>query len=183
LSGIDHSVFEWFVDHREPWLTTVMQVLTILGGSAFLIPLAIAVGAWFRWRAGTWRPLVLLSSAYLGALILSNSIKALADRGRPPASLAIGTYDSPAFPSGHATHAAAVWIMVGIVVAASLSARRRRVGTWIAVGTIIGLVGVSRLYLAAHWLTDVFAGWAIGGLWALLLTAIAQRPGPARPVT
>jgi undecaprenyl-diphosphatase len=175
LSGIDQSVFEWFLEHREPWLTTVMKAVTLLGGSAFLIPLAIGIGAWFRWRSGRWQPLAMLGCAYLGALILSNSIKTLADRGRPPASLAIGVYDSPALPSGHATHAAAVWLMVGLVVAATAPRGRQRFAVWTAVVSIVVLVGVSRLYLGAHWLTDVLAGWAIGALWVLLVMLLMGR--------
>ena len=189
MNGIDRGVFEWFVEHREAWLTTVMQAVTTLGGSALLIPLGILLGAWYRWRRGTWLPLALLGTTYLGAWALSNTIKALTDRPRPPAAFAIGHYDSPAFPSGHATHAAAVWIMVAIVMAASTTRRRLRTITWVAVGSIIVLVGITRLYLAAHWLTDVLAGWTIGALWALLVTwcsaswrrAGCWGPGSCRP--
>jgi membrane-associated phospholipid phosphatase len=175
VTGLDEAVFEWFVEHREPWLTTVMQVVTNLGGSALLIPLVIALGAWYRRRHGTWRPLAVLSAGYIGAWLLSNGIKALTDRARPPAVLAIGHYDSPAFPSGHATHAAAVWIIVGIVVTSHTARRRLRIATWLAVGSIVVLVGITRLYLAAHWLTDVVAGWTIGALWALFVTASSWR--------
>lgn len=177
MNGIDEAVFEWFVEHREPWLTTVMQVVTTLGGSAFLIPFALALGGWYGWRRGTWRPLALLAASYVGALALSNGLKALFGRPRPPVAFAIGEYVSPALPSGHATHSAAVWLMVGFVVAAGVGTgtavgRRRRVGGWVAVGSIVGLVGVSRMYLAAHWLTDVLAGWTIGTAWALVVVRL-----------
>jgi undecaprenyl-diphosphatase len=154
-----------------------MRIVTGLGGSGLLIPLVVVLGLWYRRRAGSWRPLALLGSAYVGALLLSNGLKELADRGRPPAALAIGHYDSPAFPSGHATHAAAVWVMVGVVLASSAADRRRRVATWVAVATVVVVVGVSRLYLAAHWLTDVLAGWAIGGLWALTMYSLLRPCG------
>ena len=176
MNGIDESVYEWFVGQREPWLTTVMQVITTLGGSAFLIPLVITLGAWYRRRRGTWRPLALLAASYVGALLLSNGLKALFGRPRPPVASAIGEYLSPAMPSGHATDAAAVWLMVGLVVAGGTAiGRRRRVGTWLAVGSIVLLVGVSRLYLAAHWLTDVIAGWTIGTAWALVVARLWRR--------
>jgi membrane-associated phospholipid phosphatase len=175
LSGIDRSVFEWFVEHRESWLTTVMQVVTTLGGSALLIPLVIGVGVWCRWRGRSWRPLAILGAVYLGAWAASNAVKALTDRARPPADLAIGHYDSPAFPSGHATHAAAVWIAVAVVMASTTAGRRYRSAIGAGVGSIIVLVGLSRLYLGAHWLTDVLAGWALGALWALLVTGWWHR--------
>jgi membrane-associated phospholipid phosphatase len=168
LTRIDQSVFEWFVEHREPWLTTVMQAVTVLGGSSFLIVLVLGLGVRYRVRHATWRPFALLGSAYFGAWALSNSIKELVDRARPPATFAIGHYDNPAFPSGHATHAAAVWIMV-IVVLTLATSQRSKVATWVIAGSIVLMVGITRLYLAAHWLTDVLMGWAIGALWALVL--------------
>lgn len=155
-----------------------MRIVTGLGGSGLLIPLVLLFGGWLWRRTGRGRPLALLGSAYVGAFLLSNGLKALADRARPPAALAIGHYDSPAFPSGHATHAAAVWVMVGIVLASGTGAtRQRRIATWVAVGVIVVVVGVSRLYLAAHWLTDVLAGWAIGGLWALTMYSLLRPCG------
>jgi membrane-associated phospholipid phosphatase len=173
VSGIDESVYQWFVAHREPWLTAVMQAVTTLGGSAFLIPLVAALGAWYRWRHDSWRPLALLGTSYVGALLLSNVLKALFGRPRPPVASAIGEFLSPAMPSGHATHAAAVWLMVGLVVVGGTGiGRRRRLVGWLAVGAIVLLVGISRLYLAAHWLTDVLAGWIIGTVWAL---AVARQ--------
>lgn len=177
MNGIDEPVFEWFVEHREPWLTTVMQAVTTLGGSAFLIVLVVALGGWYGWRRGTWRPFALLGASYLGALALSNGLKALFGRPRPPVAFAIGEYLSPALPSGHATHSAAVWLMIGMVVASGVgtgtaTGRRRRVVTWVAVGSIILLVGISRLYLAAHWLTDVIAGWTVGTVWALVVARL-----------
>lgn len=177
MSGIDESVHQWFLAHREPWLTAVMQVITTLGGSAFLIPLLIALGAWYRWRHETWRPLALLGTSYVGAVLLSNVLKALFGRPRPPVASAIGEYLSPAMPSGHATHAAAVWLMVGLVVVGGTGIeRRRRVGGWVAVGAVVLLVGVSRLYLAAHWLTDVLAGWTLGTASALLVARQLRAP-------
>jgi len=53
----DQPVLRWFVEHREPWLTTAMRIVTVLGGSAFLIPLVLAVGSWYWQRYRTPRPL------------------------------------------------------------------------------------------------------------------------------
>src|SRR5437879_9108987 len=65
---------QWFVAHREPWLTTAMQAVTQLGGSTFLLPLILVVGvALRRWRR-TWAPLGLLVAAHLGAVALYDII-------------------------------------------------------------------------------------------------------------
>jgi undecaprenyl-diphosphatase len=174
VSGIDQTVLDWLVEHREPWLDTVTQVVTTLGGSAFLIPLVLAVGAWYRWRHHTVRPFALLTGAYVSSWFVSQSIKLLVGRARPPARLAIGHWSGYAFPSGHATEAAAVYGMLAVILAIRLPPGQRRKVVWAAVA-VVALVGITRLYLAAHWLTDVVAGWCFGGL--CILAVLATVPG------
>jgi membrane-associated phospholipid phosphatase len=172
---IDRSVLMWFVRHREPWLTTAVRIITTLGGSAVLIPLVLSIGAWYRWGRHRSRPLALLSGAYGGSFLLSQAVKALTDRARPPANLAIGHFGGHAFPSGHATEAAAVYGMLAVVVATGISCRRGRVAVWAGAVLLVTMIGITRLYLAAHWLTDVLAGWALGSAWVLAILAAQRR--------
>ncbi|HEV7535476.1 MAG TPA: bifunctional DedA family/phosphatase PAP2 family protein [Acidimicrobiia bacterium] len=167
----DQPVLRWFVRHREPWLTTAMRIITTSGSSAVLIPLGLAIGAWYRWGRHRPRPLTLLGAAYGGSFLLSQAVKALTDRARPPANLAIGHFGGHAFPSGHATEAAAVYGMLAIVVAAGTPRWRHKVAAWATAVMTVTIIGISRLYLAAHWFTDVLAGWALGSAWVLLLVA------------
>jgi undecaprenyl-diphosphatase len=178
---VDRTVLDWLVEHRSPWLDTVMQAVTTLGGSAFLIPLVLAVGLWYWRRHGTARPLVLLAAAYGSSWFVSQSIKLLVGRARPPASVTLGQWSGYAFPSGHATEAAAVWGMLAVVLAAGAppAYRTRIVGAAVAV---VAMVGITRLYLAAHWLTDVLAGWCFGSLCILaVLSAVRGRIAPCAP--
>ncbi|MCA1844961.1 MAG: phosphatase PAP2 family protein, partial [Actinobacteria bacterium] len=170
----DQPVLHWFVDHREPWLNTAMKVVTTVGSSAALIPLVLAVGVWFRRRYGTFRPFILLAVAYGGSDLVSQSIKVLVGRPRPPAALVLGHYSSYSFPSGHATEAAAVYGMLAALLAAATPRWRRKVAGWAAAVLIVTLVGITRLYLAAHWLTDVLGGWCFGTVWFLLVLAAAR---------
>jgi undecaprenyl-diphosphatase len=172
-TGLDHSVLDWFVEHREPWLNTIMRVVTTLGSSAFLIPLMLAVGAWFWRRHRTARPLILLAAAYGSSWFVSQSIKVLVGRARPPAGVALGHFSGYAFPSGHATEAAAVYGMLAVVLVAGAAHSQRKKAVWAAV-TLVAMVGITRLYLAAHWLTDVLAGWCFGGLCILGVLAASQ---------
>ena len=129
-------------------------------------------------------------TAYAGSEVLFSAVKTLTNRSRPPDALAVQHFHGLAFPSGHATQATAVWGMLAALIAAGNPSWRRTVAVWTAVIVIAGLVGVTRLYLGAHWLTDVLAGWAFGALWLTALLAatrafdhVGQRRAPPRPST
>jgi undecaprenyl-diphosphatase len=172
LNAVDRPVLRFLVRHREAWLTTTAKVLSSLGSSAVLLTLVLVIGLAWRWRAHSWRPLALLTGAYGGAEGLFRLIKLLVNRPRPPAALAVGHFSGSAFPSGHATLAVAVWGMLAALAAATTPRWAHKVAAWTAAVLVAGLVGLTRMYLGAHWLTDVVGGWALGALWlfALLTT-------------
>jgi membrane-associated phospholipid phosphatase len=181
----DPHVAAWVVAHRTGWLTGALKVLTWLGSTAFIIPAGLATGLYFLIRRRDWWPLALLTAAVAGAVGLYNIVKSVVGRPRPPAAIWIGHYTGAAFPSGHATQSAAFYAMLAIVLSAGLSSRRRAI-LWSAAALVVLIVGASRIYLAAHWLTDVLAGYALGATWvaivvAVLLTA-SRDTGKARTV-
>jgi undecaprenyl-diphosphatase len=178
LARLDHPVLSFFLDHRQPWLTTAMRWLTDLGAAGVLIPVVVVVGGTIFWRTRDWRPGALLAGAYGGAAGLSTAVKHLVGRPRPPVVDALSHAGGFAFPSGHATHAAAVYVVLGAVAAAGLQRRGAKTAALIGASVVVAAVGISRLYLGVHWLTDVVAGWLIGSLWALLLlVALRTAPG------
>jgi membrane protein DedA with SNARE-associated domain/membrane-associated phospholipid phosphatase len=171
---LDPPVQAFFVAHREAWLTHLMRAVTDLGGAALLIPLAVGAGLLWRWRTGIWRPLLLLASAYAGAWLLQISVKQLTHRPRPPAALALDAFSGYAFPSGHATDAAAVYGMLAALLAASTPRWSRKVTVWAVAAGLVLLVGLSRVYLGGHWLTDVLGGFALGAAWLFALLTITH---------
>jgi membrane protein DedA with SNARE-associated domain/membrane-associated phospholipid phosphatase len=173
LELVDQPVALFFVGHREPWLTRLLQDLTNLGSVRILLPLIVLVGVGWWLRRRTWRPLALLAAAYLGADLAFNAVKELVQRPRPPAVILLKPVAGPSFPSGHATQAVAVYGMLAALLAAATSSWARKVGAWAAAVAIVGVVAVSRLYLGAHWLTDVLGGLALGAAWLFaLLTSV-----------
>jgi undecaprenyl-diphosphatase len=181
----DPHVTAWVIAHRTGWLTSALKVLTWLGSTAFIIPAGLAIGLYFLIRRRTWRPLVLLAAAVAGAVGLYDIVKPLVGRPRPPAAIWIGHYTGASFPSGHATQSAAFYAMLAIVLGAGLSSRRRAI-LWSAAALVVLIVGASRIYLAAHWLTDVLAGYALGATWVAIVVAVllitSRSPGNARAV-
>ena len=169
---VDGPVWRFFVAHREAWLTPLMRGVTDLGNAAVLTGLILVAGLAWWWRRRTWRPLGLLAGAYLGAWVLSEAIKDLTRRPRPPTAQAIGHWTGYAFPSGHTSKATAVYGMLAALLAASTPRWSRKVAWWTAAVLVVGLVGLSRLYLGADWLSDVLGGLALGAAWLFgLLTA------------
>jgi membrane protein DedA with SNARE-associated domain/membrane-associated phospholipid phosphatase len=170
---LDAPVQRFFLAHREAWLTTVMRGVTNLGNAAVLIGLLLLIGLAWWWRRRTWRPLWSLAGAYLGAWVLSETVKDLTHRARPPAAQAIGHWTGYAFPSGHTTKAAAVYGMLAALLATT-PRWGRKVSVWTVAALLAGLIGLSRLYLGAHWLTDVLGALTLGATWLFVLLAATR---------
>src|SRR5262249_32370918 len=113
----DPHVTAWVVAHRTPWLTGIMRVVTWLGSTAVIVPVAVVVGLWFLRRARRWQPLALFAAAIGGALVLYDVVKGLVGRPRPPSSIWIGHFTGSAFPSGHATQTVAFAAVLAFVLA------------------------------------------------------------------
>ena len=165
LTVADQTVATYIAGHRPGWLTPVMQLVTWLGSSFFIIPFGLAIGGYLRFRRHTWQPLVMMTAAFLGAAGLYDIVKPAVGRARPPAGLQVGGPDEGwAFTSGHATQSIAFYGMLAVVLISWVAPKRRlRVG--IGAALLILVIGVSRLYLGVHWLTDVLGGYALGLAW------------------
>jgi len=115
-----------------------------------------------------WREAAILLLAAGGGMLLTNLLKDLFQRDRPPAELHIVQAINSSFPSGHATLSATVFLTIGALIAHFTARRRVRIYALGAAVILAVLVGISRVYLGVHWPTDVLAGWCIGAAWALI---------------
>jgi undecaprenyl-diphosphatase len=167
----DPRVLSFVLAHRSGPLTGAMKWLTWLGSNAVLIPLVILIGGFFLLRKRDWRPLTKLAVSLGSAVAAYDIVKPLVVRPRPPAvDRIIPALTGWAFPSGHATQAVAAWGMLALILACRASFGRRVALTAGALIVIL-LVGASRVYLGAHWFTDVLGGFALGGLCLSLVVA------------
>ena len=163
------SVLAWFVEHRTDWLINAARFVSTIGSFTSLALIATALGLWL-WRARGWS--VGVAVAPLLSLVLaslaSTNAKALFDRDRPPVAVHATTVTLAAFPSGHATDAAAFFLAAAFTLALTIAHFARVQVLLVATGLLLaGLVGVSRLVLGVHWLSDVVAGWALGSAMAI----------------
>ena len=173
-TGFDSEITRWFVDHRTPAWTDAMNVVTWLGSSAVVVPLAVLVVVALLVGRRGWLALF-VSLAVGGALLLSALAKDVIERERPPVDVRLQDPVSSAFPSGHATQAAATFFALAIVVTLLSRSRPLRAVAWTGGTVIVFVVGVSRVYLGMHWATDVLGGWLLGSVWVAGLT-VALAP-------
>ncbi len=166
--------------HRMGWLTVAMKDLTWLGSTVVIVPIAIVIGAYYVFRRRDWRPYALMASAIAGAIIWYDVVKGGVGRARPPTSDWIGHYSGHAFPSGHAAQTIAFYAVAATVLSAGRPVKTR-VLLWLGAAVITLVVGASRVYLGAHWLTDVVGGYALGATWVCILAAIWLLGRPDSP--
>ncbi len=158
-------------DVSEPWgpewFEEMCRDLTALGG-ILVLSLVTAACAGGMFITGHRKTAWLILFAVIGGTILSFSLKSGFDRPRPDL-VPHGSYvSSRSFPSGHAMLSTVTYLTIGFLMAGTYKGSLIRAYI-IAVSVLIaGMVGLSRIYLGVHWPTDVLAGWAIGGSWALL---------------
>jgi membrane-associated phospholipid phosphatase len=173
-TAFDSQITHWFVDHRTPTWTDAMRIVTSLGSSAVVVPLAILVVVVLLVARRRWLAL-LVALAVGGASLLSVLTKDVIGRDRPPLDLRLQQAHSSAFPSGHSTQAAATYFALAVVVMVLSHSRPLRAVTWTVATLIVFLVGVSRVYLGMHWATDVLGGWLLGIVWVVGV-AVALAP-------
>lgn len=176
LARSDPHVTAWVVAHRTGWLTSILKVVTWLGSAVVVIPVALIVAVFYAWRRHQWGPLVLLTAAIAGAAASYTLIKAAVGRPRPPPAIWIGHFSGAAFPSGHATQSVACYATLAVILGAGRSARAKA-ALWSAAVLIALVVGASRIYLGAHWLTDVLGGYALGFLLVAVVVIVTLTLG------
>lgn len=109
------------------------------------------------------------------ASLLNSGFKRLIERVRPDALESLVVEHGFSFPSGHSMLGMTAWGIVAVLVARSdlpVALRRTLVGACVV---LIGLIGVSRVYLGVHYPSDVLAGWIAGGVIVLLYAAVTRR--------
>jgi membrane-associated phospholipid phosphatase len=173
ISELDQPALDSAMALRTAANTRVATWFTHLGGPIGMTVIAsiITFAMVWRWRSRT--PLVLMLIATAGSLLMTSVGKAVVGRPRPPLSEAVPPYEYAfSFPSGHTLNST---VIAGVVAYLLL---RRLTTTWARTLTVVLAVvwtvtmGLSRVFLGHHWLTDVAFAWLLGSAWlALIITA------------
>jgi undecaprenyl-diphosphatase len=161
---LDERVASWFHEHATPALTQVMRVLTFFGSVGFVAAASSGVAIFLIVRK-RWYQVLMLALAVGGGSLLNILLKHFFHRQRPVLENPLLTLASYGFPSGHTMGSTLFYGTLALFVAQAVRTWRWRVvAFWIA-ALAVALIGLSRIYLGAHYLTDVVGAIAVGLAW------------------
>ena len=172
---------------RTGWLVDIAKAVTALGSAAICWSLAAIAAAVLAARR-RWAELGVLVAGMAIVIAGVHELKDAIDRPRPEEGLV--DVSGSSFPSAHAAYSTFyVWLAVTIVM--RLRVGMARGALVVAAGIVVtALIGLSRVYLGVHYMSDVNAGWALGAAAfslcaavALVITTVRQNggDGAARP--
>lgn len=177
---VDWAILHWlrpFADDPDRpvgpwWLHEAAVDITSLGGISVLLVFALtAIG--FLLMHGKKLSAALTLVGLAGGVALSEGLKVIYDRPRPPAEYQLVDTLNASFPSGHALLATVFYLSVGVMITRAFPRARVKAYALFCAVVMVLLIGLTRIYLGAHWASDVVAGWGIGAFWAMLLWLFA----------
>ena len=173
VSGLDRPTLDLAISLRTPAGERWVTAFTNVGGTIPMVFIALTLTAamYALWRRRSI-PLMMVI-ATVGSLIFTGVGKTVVGRARPPLALAVPPYEyAPSFPSGHTLNSTVIALMLAYL-AWWLSEN-----LWVRViCPVLGAawataMGLSRVYLGHHWITDVIFGWLFGLAWLVLLITV-----------
>jgi membrane-associated phospholipid phosphatase len=172
LAGIQRLDDTWLrlmISGRQPPLTGIAKVFNLLGLVYVTLPVRIAVAGFLALRRRWWHLAAFVAAVALSEVLIG-VLKGIYGRARPTGSLVATSGAS--FPSGHAV-AASVTVIAAVI--ALVPPGKRRVWWAAAAVAFSVLMGISRAYLGAHWMSDAVAGILLGTSCALLSAVVVGR--------
>ncbi len=166
LASLDKPALALAKDLRTPELNAFVTGYTNIGGGIGMPIVGSLLTLWLIFLSRSWRPLILVGGAAAVSITATAFGKRVVGRTRPDHADAVPPFEtSPAFPSGHTLNTT---VVIGVVVyLAYLHVHRTiaRVGLITAGVIFIVGMGLSRVFLGHHWMTDVIAAWLLGLAW------------------
>ncbi len=167
LTHTDIRLSAWLEANRSPALVTTLRIATELGATWWAISSAIVFGLYlisqrrFYWLAAVWL-------SVFGGMLLNMQLKTVFQRARPSISSPVLTLTGYSFPSGHTMAATVLYTILAAYLFTHVKHRATRALVIIAAAGLIVIVGFSRIYLGAHYLSDVLGAIAEGLAWSTL---------------
>jgi undecaprenyl-diphosphatase len=167
---VDGWLVHWLAAHRTAFGIVLFKETSFMGNWELAV-VVLAVVVIFLWSHKRRAALALMLS-FAGSELVVYFGKAGFGRSRPPAVLSVVKELDASFPSGHANISVAFYALgFYLLFRATRSPRLKRL--WLALAFLFPLViGFGRLYLGAHYLSDVLAGWSVGLWWSIFALGV-----------
>lgn len=183
LTQVDSAVLDALVAHRSARSTGLATAVTNTGASPFTYPLVAVAGLVVASRTKRWRPGVVALAVVVLGVLSRLLLSVLVADPRPDPGLWLVPVGGYSFPSGHAAASALLaGALIWLAGRAGLP-RGPRLGLGVVLLSWAFLVGLSRLYLGVHWVSDVVGSWLLAAAWlaALPLLDPVRRAGRVSP--
>jgi membrane-associated phospholipid phosphatase len=172
--AVSHALYAG--DSRSAAVNDLLQVLTAPGLTVFRVVVLLPAVVWLVLRRFWWTAAWVLTAIVLVAP-LTTAIKELVGRVRPDFVNGGARLESLSFPSGHSSGSATLVTVVLVLAWPLLGRTGRRVCLALGIALAV-LVGLTRMWLGVHFLSDVLGGWALGVAWTLTVAlAFGALPG------
>jgi membrane-associated phospholipid phosphatase len=187
LVSYDILIANSFHANLTPLATSFFLLITHFGFEILWL-ISILLSMYFACKR-LWLYLLMLLVTIAGSEILNQSLKLFFSRPRPTFHDPIITALHYSFPSGHAMTSLVAYGSFAYFLLIRTKSKARKLLIIVSAVLLIALIGLSRIYLGVHYLSDVIAGYAAGGFWlAICITAIhhirrryARKPHSSPP--
>jgi undecaprenyl-diphosphatase len=169
----DQQLTAWLVAQRQPWLNTAMLAVTDAHETVKILVATALLAAWRGWRHD--RLALRLLPVVPAGMLLNVGLKHTFQRVRPVLEEPLVHISTYSFPSGHAVASTVFYGAICALVFARVRSPGLRAAAAAATAAMVLLVCASRVYLGAHFLSDVVAGVAVGTACLLLFLGFARR--------
>ena len=170
INTIDNAIYEEIIKIMNSNITAVMIFISFLGSAITLITLSLA--SIFLVKDKKYSKLIMLNLAL--SFILNKILKLIIARPRPP-RLRLVIENGYSFPSGHSMVSFAFYGFLIYLINKNLKNKKIKYSLIILLSLLILLIGISRIYLGVHYVTDVLGGYIIGLIYLIVFIKILKK--------
>jgi membrane-associated phospholipid phosphatase len=161
------TLYQYAVTHQG--FVRVMQLISDSGSALAWIVVMTAVVAWLLWRRLPRLALFVIVTT-IGSSLLNTVVKSAVHRLRPVLPEPVAHEPGLSFPSGHAQAAVVGFAVLLFVLTPAATSRWRRTAFAVAALMVLA-IGFSRVALGVHYVSDVLAGFLLGGAWVAAMAS------------